>query len=613
MAMESWFCLAASLIVTAPLTLSAGTLTSTAVAQERLPPPAVQGGTRPAMSRRDHPAITETPGTKAVTGTSLLINGKTQVARWQWRGSSRANPEELWLPLEVLEGQLGVSSRTKSDGSLDLEWFGTGLLVPPASQRTLGDEVAVNVVFLLETNGVVVSRDGNSLNLQLRPPRLLKIRSGKQPGGPRVVLDLDGPAVVRTDGDGLDLDLASGREQRARLQALGLRGRQGSMGLSLVDVRPTKVFTLGDPARIVIDLPAAAGTRATAQSDKPTPIDPRLRALLGPELRWEQQVRQVGGERVLVNFVNLDPRSSPLELQTLSKPSGMQGLSSLVQLARSKDALVAINGGYFNRVRRLPLGALKDQGRWLSGPILSRGVVAWESRGIPQFGRLRLNEWITGSSGRRWPLLFLNSGYVQKGLSRYTSDWGPHYQPLSGQETALLLRNGVAQRRFNANEVDRGIPLRGGDTLVVARGGAVLPWKEGEHLTIQRRSNGLLEDFPNVLGGGPLLLRDGQIVLNGMVEGFSPSFLRQGAPRTVIGSDGSKVWLITMEGVKNPGPTLAQAAIVLRSMGLRDALNLDGGSSTGLVMGGSHRVKGRGVAGSVHNGLGLVLRTETGT
>jgi hypothetical protein len=46
-------------------------------------------------------------------------------------------------------------------------------------------------------------------------------------------------------------------------------------------------------------------------------------------------------------------------------------------------------------------------------------------------------------------------------------------------------------------------------------------------------------------------------------------------------------------------------------MGLRDALNLDGGSSTGLVMGGSHTVKGRGVAGSVHNGLGLVLRRES--
>jgi hypothetical protein len=46
---------------------------------------------------------------------------------------------------------------------------------------------------------------------------------------------------------------------------------------------------------------------------------------------------------------------------------------------------------------------------------------------------------------------------------------------------------------------------------------------------------------------------------------------------------------------------------LLRDLGLRDALNLDGGSSTGLVMGGAHTVKGRGVAGSVHNGLGLVI------
>ena len=74
----------------------------------------------------------------------------------------------------------------------------------------------------------------------------------------------------------------------------------------------------------------------------------------------------------------------------------------------------------------------------------------------------------------------------------------------------------------------------------------------------------------------------------------------------VLGSDGREVWLITLEGVNDSGPTLAKAAQLLLGLGLRDALNLDGGSSTGLVLGGSHQVKGRGVAGSVHNGVGLV-------
>jgi exopolysaccharide biosynthesis protein len=109
-----------------------------------------------------------------------------------------------------------------------------------------------------------------------------------------------------------------------------------------------------------------------------------------------------------------------------------------------------------------------------------------------------------------------------------------------------------------------------------------------------------------VLGGGPLLLQEGQIVLDGAAESFSANFLRQGAPRTVIGSDGRELWLLTLQGSAGPGPSLAETARLLQEMGLRDALNLDGGSSTGLVMGGSLQVKGRGVAGSVHNALGLV-------
>jgi hypothetical protein len=96
--------------------------------------------------------------------------------------------------------------------------------------------------------------------------------------------------------------------------------------------------------------------------------------------------------------------------------------------------------------------------------------------------------------------------------------------------------------------------------------------------------------------------------LDGVAEGFSPAFLRQGAPRTVIGSDGRFLWLLTLEGLDDEGPTLAETARFLQALGLQDALNLDGGSSTGLVLGGLHRVKGRGVVSAVHNGLGLVPR-----
>jgi hypothetical protein len=283
----------------------------------------------------------------------------------------------------------------------------------------------------------------------------------------------------------------------------------------------------------------------------------------------------------------------------------MEGLSLLPQLARRYDAVVAINGGFFNRVRRLPLGAIKDQGRWFSGPILNRGVVAWDPRRLPRFGRLQLEEWVSDSRGSTVALQTLNSGYVQRGLSRYTADWGPVYRPLSGLEYAVLIRQGLVAQRLEPATLVNGVQLGPLDTLLVARG-LPLPWSEGDRLTINSRPNSDLGLAENVIGGGPLLLQQGQVVLDGEAEGFGAAFLSQGAPRTVVGSDGRLLWLVTLEGIDDSGPTLAQAARLMQAMGLQEALNLDGGSSTGLVMGGTQTVWGRGVTAAVHNGLGLV-------
>ena len=570
------------------------------------PPPPPADGAPSRETLAPGPAV---PAPTALRrGTELRVQGRRQQAAWEWLPGSGSGAGQLWLPLEVLVNQLGFSSRSRPDGSLDLEWFGRRLLVPPAAQRPLADEVAVEVGPLLQASGVRLTLRGEALEMEAPPARLLGVRQAQQGRLRRVVLALDGPALVRSDDGGLRLALVGTPEQLGRLAELGLRGRQNGTELALAGgaAPPGRVFTLGEPARVVIELPAAPGT-APDRPSEPAPIDPRLQALLGPQLQWERQVRAAAGGRVLITSVRLDPRTSPLALRPLRRPDGMEGLSSLGQLARSRDALVAINGGYFNRVRRLPLGALREDGRWLSGPILGRGAIGWEPRSLPRFGRLILQESLVDRDGRAWPLIALNSGWVQRGLSRYTADWGPAYRPLSDGEQALFLRDGVVAGRVDPARLQAGVRLEAGEVLVVARGGAPLPWGQGEPLALRTAVSDPLGEASQVMGGGPLLLQDGRIVLDGVREGFSAGFLRQGAPRTVIGSDGSRLWLITLQGLDDAGPSLEETAQLLAGLGLRDALNLDGGSSTGLVMGGAHTVKGRGVAGSVHNGLGLVL------
>jgi hypothetical protein len=554
-----------------------------------------------AAPRQALPSAPPSPAPSSREGNSLLINGRSQKAQWRWIGTSGPPPEQLWLPLEVLQNQLGVSSRSLPDGTLDLEWFGQGLKVPPAGQQALADEVALDALPLLQAVGVSVAAEGQQLMLSLANANLLQVRSSNQGTGRRVVLDIDAPALARQDGNELVLDIRSGPELQAQLRPLGLVSRPVGQALALRSTlgAPQRVFSLGKPNRLVIDLPSGG----TANSPTaPAPIDPRLQALLGRGVRWEQTSRS--GMRI--NAVRVEPLNGPLRLAPLAPAGGMEGLVTLPQLAQQSQALVAINGGYFNRVRRLPLGALKLNGRWLSGPILNRGVAAWNGRELPRFGRLSLQEWVTGADGQRQALVVVNSGFVQRGISRYDDAWGPVYRALSGSESALLLRQGVVSQRFESNQLEQGVPLRAGDTLLVGRGGTVLPWKQGELLTITSQPSSPLGNAEQVIGGGPLLLQQGQLVLNGPAEQFGAAFMQQSAPRTVLASDGLEVWLITLEGENSPGPTLEQTAQILRQMGVRDALNLDGGSSTGLVMGGSQRVMGRGVAGRVHNGVGLV-------
>ena len=534
-------------------------------------------------------------------GSSIRINGRLQSARWLWVGGLGNTPQQLWIPLEVLENQLGVTSRSRSDGALELEWFGQELKVPASAQRSLEDEVAVEVSGLFGRIGVGLRQEGSLLSLELARPQLLQVRSSNPGPVKRIVLDLGGPATIGRDDAGLVVDLLSRSDQQALLGSLGLQAQQDSTGLRLKPsaAKLTRVFSLGEPNRVVIEWPDQG---AASRPDSPAPIDPRLQALLGKELQWDRLVRQ----GVRINAIRIDPLNASLQLRPLARPGAMEGLSSLVQLANQQQAWVAINGGYFNRVKRLPLGALKQDGRWLSGPILNRGVAAWDERTMPRFGRLQLSEWVVGPGALRLPVAVVNSGYVQRGISRYTADWGPNYRALSGSETGLLIQGGLVRQQFGPSELDAGVPLRGDDLLLVGRGGSELPWGLGDRLQIESRPSSNLGLATHVIGGGPLLLQAGRIVLNGAAENFSSAFLNQGAPRTVLARDDRQIWLITLEGIQDSGPSLGETAALLQQLGLQDALNLDGGSSTGLVLGGSLQVKGRGVAGSVHNGVGLV-------
>lgn len=89
----------------------------------------------------------------------------------------------------------------------------------------------------------------------------------------------------------------------------------------------------------------------------------------------------------------------------------------------------------------------------------------------------------------------------------------------------------------------------------------------------------------NAVGGMPQLLRDSAVV--DAVDTAGPPAFRERNPRTAAGiaRNRSRLILVAVDGREyhNAGMTLRETAELMRALGARDAINLDGGGSTTLV------------------------------
>ncbi len=536
----------------------------------------------------------------SIQGEQLQIGSQELQSNWRWVGRRDQPPQQLWLPLDLLESQLGFR---RFEGQF--EWFGRRQPLNQMPQRTLGDEVGLEVADWLAQAGVSLQLKGRLLRLSLPSAGLRGLRRGKGSTADRLVLDLDGPALVQRVGDDLHLGLRSTAAQRRELQRLRLAPLQRTDSLVLMgQATRLRTLCLAEPWRVVLD-GVLAGTPTPTAALLPL-SNPAIARWLRRGLVLEERTVTVGVKPLRVLRTGGELKRIGLTLKPLTVTGQQQGLRFLPQLSEPANAVVAVNGGFFNRILQLPLGALRHQGEWLSGPILNRGVIAWSEDDPLQFGRLRLDQQLQVIGGRRWRLSDLNSGYVQRGLSRYTRAWGPTYRPLSGEEEALLIQGGRVTQHFDRANIRRGVQIPTDSDLVVARGGTPLPAQPGDAVRLNQRSIPRLGDQTNVVGGGPLLMQAGRIVLNGRGEGFSPSFLALSAPRTVVGRGEDGTWLLALRGAAGSDPTLLETALAAQQLGLKDALNLDGDSSTTVVVAGRTVINGRGSAPRIHNGLGFV-------
>jgi hypothetical protein len=562
-------------------------------------------------------------------GSQLSLNGRTLNVAWrQWQ---LGNSVRIGISDAGLKQLLGVELlSTKEANRQPVQWFSspqtTSLIL---TSQFNGAYRFLDVTDFASSAGWQLQVKDSTLQIISAPARVLNIRQGSQAWGSRIVVDLDRPTPwqfsdQRTEGS-IAIESSIDPSLVARFNTPPVQQRQDAE-----DATPVAVAVKSQQAAIriettknqtILNVVAPEGKRLQVFS-APNPnrliIDVRPDALVekeilwAPGIRWRQQYLNLNNAKFPVVWLEVDPRSAGISLRPIwSNPKTQVGTAPILQTAQLWQAAAAINAGFFNRTNQLPLGAIRRDGRWFSGPILNRGAIAWTDSGQFKFGRLSLQENLLISNGQRLPILFLNSGYVQPGIARYTPEWGQTYTPLSDQEILVFVQNGQVANQISggvAGKLAFGIPSDG--YLLTLRNnttGANL-LTIGTPVSIEQGT--MPADFgsyPHILGAGPLLLQNQQVVLDAKAEQFSNAFIQQFAIRSCIGTTTSGTLMIAAihHRVGGNGPNLTETAQLMQLLGAVDALNFDGGSSTGLDLGGQLLDRSPNTVARVHNGLGV--------
>lgn len=307
----------------------------------------------------------------------------------------------------------------------------------------------------------------------------------------------------------------------------------------------------------------------------------------------------------------------PAALKRDSMAIGRATTSALLGRTRGADTVAAVNADFFLFTPPgVPTGAHVDDGRVVTGPGM-RPVLAVDSAGRVHFTTLTLR----GSAAARGVSLTVSewNHLPVAGLGVFDDRWGVWTDSTTGSLQVAVGRNGRVLR-ITRGARRANIP-RGGWVLAVKPGSpaAVRRWMAALRVgnAVQIRT-ALAPLHPlDAVGGFPLLVRD-----SALAPVLDSAHVRAlGAvrhPRTAvgIGRDGRRLLLVVVDGRAprySAGMTLPELARLMLELGAQEALNLDGGGSSTMVVreaGGGvqvvNRPSDRGGERPVANAVGVV-------
>ncbi len=566
-------------------------------------------------------------------GTKTLLNNREINLPWvQWQGGN------IGVSDIALQNILGVELlNTNRSNEQPVKWFNSYETLPA---NFVNPYRYLDIANLTKNTNISFEIEQDILKISTPDSFINRVYDINQPDQKRVVIELEKPtffrvsqardkAVIVIEGNLRDgLLPKNGNSSIDPFNNTNILEDEGDQIRGMENILPPKsLFTLekqNNYTLVHIDIPTGHNVNVNSSNPNLLFVELRPDAMSPKNISWSDDINwqdkyvtinNPSRDTFFVSLLSVNLDNTRLDLRPIVfDNSTVINTSPLITIAQNQGAIAAINGGFFNRNNQLPLGAIKNRNQWQSTPILNRGVIAWDNAQNVKISRAKFEEVITNSKGDRIISNYINSGYIQKGVSRYTPSWGTSYNTLSDNETIIIVENGRIRDKIN-------IPKAGSQQTIIPPNGYLIVLRNSPELTSKFSPNELLQinttttppdlsNYPYMLGAGPVLLLNSQIALDAQAEGFSAAFNNQRASRSGVAIDnqGKLMFIAVHQRINGPGPSLQEFAQILQQLGAVDALNLDGGSSTQIYLGGTLIDRSPVTAARVHNGLGLFLR-----
>ncbi|MCX7795457.1 MAG: phosphodiester glycosidase family protein [bacterium] len=302
-----------------------------------------------------------------------------------------------------------------------------------------------------------------------------------------------------------------------------------------------------------------------------------------------------------IHAVELDLSSPFIQLETVLANDSLMQRDTLSSIARRSGSTLAINGDFFDPATGMIVNFMVSNGELIKLPI-SRGVFAITRDGQPIISMFTLNINIETQYGII-PINSLNTPRGANEAALFTARFGKNTSvstnALAGIDIELLdfsqalPCSGVITAKVGNmyyGVTSSPIPKSGGILSLGGRALSYLPYlKQGDVIRIVTKLTPSL-NISQAIGGGAILLKDGNIVFNATGELPLPKEVTDKKnPLTAVGIDNNgKVYFVVVDGrnPKSEGMTYIELANYLKNIGMKDALTLDGGGSSQLIING---------------------------